>query len=120
MSDDYPLNFSDAGSRTLHNVLLVNLAELGLLGTTLWLLGLLLGVGAAIVSRGPPELRAWRMALLAFAVHWTALMTFSQLPAVFPNLTLWLLAAVATGPAALAATAPHPVPRLSRLAAEPA
>jgi putative inorganic carbon (hco3(-)) transporter len=120
MSDDYPLNLSDAGARTLHNVLLVNLVELGLVGTTLWLLGLLLGVGAAIVSRGPPELRAWRIALLAFAVHWACLMTFSQLPAVFPNLTLWLLAAVATGPAALAAPAPRPATRLSRLAPGPA
>lgn len=96
---DYPFFISEAGLQTVHNVVLANLAELGLIGTSLWLVALILGVGGAITRRGPPELLPWRMGLLAISIHFTVLMTFTQLPAVFPNLILWLWAGVTIAPA---------------------
>jgi O-antigen ligase len=93
---NYPFFISEAGLKTVHNVVLANLAELGLIGTTLWLLGLIVAVGGAITRRGPPELLAWRMGLLAIAVHFSVLMAFTQLPAVFPNLLIFVWAGVVT------------------------
>jgi O-antigen ligase len=91
---DYPFFISATGLDIVHNVPLANLAELGLIGTTLWLLGLIVAVGGAITTRGSPELLPWRMGLLAIAIHFTVLMAFTQLPAVFPNLVLFVWAGV--------------------------
>ncbi len=79
----------------VHNVVLSNLAELGLLGTGLWALGLLMGVGGAILLRGPPELVPWRAGLLAVFVMWLVVANLTPLLSPYPNDVLWLWAGVA-------------------------
>lgn len=90
-SPDFPL--TNTGGE-LHNVFLSNAAELGLVGTSIWLLGLLLAVGGAIVVRGPPELDPWRIGLLAVAVMWLVVANLVPMRQAFPNQALWLLAGV--------------------------
>ena len=92
----------------VHNVVLLNLVELGLIGTTLWLVALLLAVGGAIVSRGPPELRPWRIGLLAIGVQFAVVLNLTPLVQVFPNVLLLLWAGVAISWRAGAAPAPAP------------
>lgn len=56
-SPDYPLT----SVRDVHNLYLALATELGLLGTGLWLLALLVGLGSSLQRRGPPNwgLGAW-------------------------------------------------------------
>ena len=91
-SQNYPL--TDEYRYGLHNFVLTYAVELGLPGATLWGLGLLLGVGSALLTRGPPDLQYWRAALLAAAVIFVVVADAIP-PIGFPNLSLWLLAAVA-------------------------
>jgi putative inorganic carbon (HCO3(-)) transporter len=97
LGDDYPL-VATAGLE-LHNGFLLHATELGLLGTSLWLLGLLLGVGGALAIRGPPELRPWRLGLAAIAICWLAVANAVN-PTAFQPLLLWTWAGVvwAAGP----------------------
>jgi O-antigen ligase len=78
----------------VHNVYLSNLAELGLFGTALWFVALAVAVGAPLVRPPPPELRLWRVGLVAIAVMWLVTANFAPLAAVFPNLLLWTWAGV--------------------------
>jgi putative inorganic carbon (hco3(-)) transporter len=88
LSSDYPL------SRTVvHNLFLGLAAELGLVGLTLWVAGFLFGVGGAILTRPPPELRAWRTGLIAIAAFYVVVVNFVP-PVVFPNLIIWLWAGI--------------------------
>jgi O-antigen ligase len=85
-------------SLPVHNVFLGNLAELGLIGTGLWVVALILGVGGAILRRGPPELEPWRIGLLAIALQWFVVANASPVTHLFPNAMLWLVAGIAAGP----------------------
>ena len=78
----------------LHNVILSNAAELGLVGTAIWLAAVLMAIGGAIVARGPPELHPWRIALLAVAVMWIVVANLVPMRQGFPNQFVWLLAGV--------------------------
>jgi putative inorganic carbon (hco3(-)) transporter len=77
----------------VHNVFLGYAAELGLVGLTLWLLALALGVGGALLTRPPPPLAHWRAGLVAISI---AVLTVAATvpPAGFPMLVLWLWAGV--------------------------
>jgi putative inorganic carbon (hco3(-)) transporter len=87
---NYPLTATKAG---VHNTPLTYASELGLVGATLWALGLLLGIGGALASRGPPDLAAWRVGLLAVSV--TTLFVLNAVPpTTWPNRSLWLIAGV--------------------------
>jgi putative inorganic carbon (HCO3(-)) transporter len=88
---DYPLTATKAG---VHNTPLTYAAELGLVGATLWVLGVVLGIGSALTSRGPPDLDAWRVGLLAVAVACVVVLNAVP-PTTWPNRSLWLLAGVA-------------------------
>lgn len=104
-SPDYPLT---ATEEPQHSVVLTYAVELGLVGATLWALCLLLGVGGALMSRGPPDLEPWRIALLALFVFFAIEESFVP-PTVFQNLCLWLWAGVvwtARYPAAALLAAP--------------
>jgi O-antigen ligase len=90
-ADDYPL--TDLTDLNIHNSLLTYGVELGLVGLLLWIAVLVTGIGGALSSRGPPDLRAWRIGLLAIAVCFVAIMNFVP-PARFPALGLWLWAGV--------------------------
>ncbi len=86
-SPNYPLT-ANLGT-DLHSVFLTYAVGLGLIGATLWLAGVLGGLGGALLSRGPPDLRAWRCGLAALAICWAIVSAFVP-PSVFPNLALWL------------------------------
>jgi O-antigen ligase len=88
---DYPLTATGFG---VHNTPLAYAAELGLIGSTLWLLGLLFGVGGALATRGPPDLFPWRVGLLSVAVA-TFVVISAVPPSAWPNRAIWLLAGVA-------------------------
>ena len=87
---DYPLTATQAG---VHNTPLTYAVDLGLVGVTLWALGVSLGVGTALVTRGPPDLLRWRIGLLAIAVAYLVVMN-SVPPTAWLNRSLWLFAGV--------------------------
>jgi O-antigen ligase len=89
-SDSFPLS---ATRLEVHNLFLGYAATLGLIGVALWGAALLTGVGSALLTRGPPELRPWRIGLIAYAVFFAIVANFVP-PQVFPNLMLWLWAGV--------------------------
>jgi putative inorganic carbon (hco3(-)) transporter len=90
-SPDYPLTATRANS---HNIPLTYAVDLGLVGLTLWGLALLFAVGAALSTRGPPDLRPWRIGLLAVAMAFVVVANAVP-PTAWPNRSLWLLAGVA-------------------------
>jgi putative inorganic carbon (HCO3(-)) transporter len=95
-SADYPMTgFSTPEDPLpLHDSYLSNAVELGLVGVCLWLASLFWGVGGAIFSRGSPELRPWRLGLLAIAVFFCVLAFFDPLQQNFTELLLWIWAGV--------------------------
>jgi O-antigen ligase len=76
----------------LHDSYLSNAVELGLVGVVLWLGSLFWGVGGAIFNRGSPELRPWKLGLIAIAVFFAVLAFFDPLQANFTELLLWVWA----------------------------
>ena len=87
---DYPLTATQAG---VHNTPLTYAVELGLVGVTLWFVGLLVGVGSALTTRGPPELMRWRTGLVAIATASVVVMN-SVPPTAWLNRSIWLFAGV--------------------------
>ncbi len=76
-----------------HSVYLEYAAELGLVGSSLWLLAVLLGAGGTTLVRVPAELEPWRQGLVALVVFF--LIGESAVPpTVFVNASLWLWAGV--------------------------
>jgi putative inorganic carbon (HCO3(-)) transporter len=86
----YPLTATDAG---LHNTPLTYAVELGLVGATLWFVGVIFGIGTALTTRGPPELRPWRVGLLAIAIA-SLVISNSVPPTAWLNRSIWLFAGV--------------------------
>ena len=82
---EYPLTGAGAG---VHNVYLGYASTLGLIGVTLWALGVLTAITAALRSRGPDDLRLWRFGFLGYATFFLIVSSFVP-PQVFPNLMLW-------------------------------
>lgn len=83
----------------VHNVFLLMAAELGLVGATLWALSLLLAVGAAAFDEGgPPELRLWRIGLVAAATQVLVVANFAPSTYPFPTLLLWTWAGLVGSP----------------------
>jgi putative inorganic carbon (HCO3(-)) transporter len=93
-SQDYPL--SDV--EDLHNVYLSTAVELGGPGAFIWLVAVLTAIGSAVVRRGPPELRPWKIGLVAIAVAMAVSYATTPFAYVFPTLLLWMWAGVAWGP----------------------
>lgn len=87
----YPMTgYSDSDiPLPLHDTYLSNAVELGLVGFTLWIACLCWGLGGAIFSRGPDELRPWKLGLLALAVFFCVLAAFDPLQQNFTELLLW-------------------------------
>ncbi len=92
-----PPYFRSAGSYPLigigvpaHNLPLRNAVELGLIGATLWALALALGLGGAIfVPPDTPELRLWRIGLVAMAADLLVIINFAPSSYPFPTLLVW-------------------------------
>jgi O-antigen ligase len=91
---DYPL--ATPPGEPLHNTPLTYAVELGLIGLSFWLLGLVLGVGGALATRGPPDLLPWRIGLLAVAGAFVVVMNAVP-PTAWANRSLWLLAGAIYG-----------------------
>ena len=87
---DYPLTATDVG---LHNTPLTYAVDLGLVGATLWFVGVIFGIGTALTTRGPPELRPWRVGLLAIALA-SLVVSNSVPPTAWLNRSIWLFAGV--------------------------
>jgi O-antigen ligase len=81
----------------IHNVFLLFAVEQGLVGLTLLLASLLAVVGSAILARGPPELRPWRLGLFAIASYWVVAANFAPLGQVLPSMIVWLWAGIVLG-----------------------
>ena len=77
----------------IHNLFLTYGAELGLIGLSLWIVVFVLGVGGALVNRGPPDMRVWRIGLGAYALFFL-IVANAVFPQAFPNLILWAWAGV--------------------------
>jgi O-antigen ligase len=97
-ADTYPLTAAGVNRNDsrfgLHNTPLGYAVDLGLVGLALWLLGLLLGVGGALMTRGPPDLLPWRIGLLAVALATLVVMNATP-PSAWVGRCLWLFAGVA-------------------------
>lgn len=78
----------------LHDSYLSNAVELGLVGALLWLASLFWGLGGAILGRASPELRPWKLGLIALAVFFLVLAFFDPLQANFTELLLWVWAGI--------------------------
>jgi len=88
---NYPMTgYADSGALLpLHDTYLSNAVELGLVGVMLWIACLCWGLGGAIFSRGPDDLRPWKLGLLALAVFFCVLAGFDPLQQNFTQLLLW-------------------------------
>lgn len=91
LGPDYPL--TRVGLQE-HNVYLSNAVELGLVGLVVWGCALALAIGGALLKRGPPELRPWRIALVAIAVQYLVVANFVPLGYALPTAVLWLWAGI--------------------------
>jgi O-antigen ligase len=87
---DYPLTATSAG---LHNTPLTYAVDLGLIGATLWFVGVIFGVGTALTTRGPPDLAPWRAGLLAIAIA-SLVVSNAVPPTAWLNRALWLFAGI--------------------------
>jgi putative inorganic carbon (HCO3(-)) transporter len=96
LAKTYPL----VTSTVVHNLVLSNLAELGLIGVALWLAALVLGLGGAIGRRAPPGLRPWQYGLMAITIEWVLGGMFGPLAYAFANSSLWVWAGIVYGPKA--------------------
>ncbi|MGH2854665.1 MAG: O-antigen ligase family protein [Solirubrobacteraceae bacterium] len=87
----------------LHDSYLSYAVELGLVGALLWLVSFLWGMGRGAFSRGPAELRPWKLGLIAISVFFLVVSFFNPYLAPFSVLVLWVWAGVACGSPSLAA-----------------
>jgi hypothetical protein len=60
---------------------------------TLWVLGVVFGVGTALTTRGPPDLNRWRVGLVAIAAAYLVVSN-SVPPTAWLNRSIWLFAGV--------------------------
>jgi putative inorganic carbon (hco3(-)) transporter len=88
----YPLT---GAGLNVHNVFLAHLAELGLVGTILWLIALLWVIYDGAIRAGPPWMLDWRMGFVAIAISWLIVANFVPLTYALPNGLLWLWAGMA-------------------------
>ena len=113
LGGDYPVT---AASATLipHNVFLGRFAELGVLGGSLWLAGVLAALVAPALRRARPGFGPWRVALLACAVAWVVVANFGPVNYSQPAYLLAILGGVTASGAALPPTAHDWRPRRTR------
>lgn len=80
----------------IHNEFLANLVSLGVVGTSLWVLAMILGICLPLTRRGPPgPQRLWWSILLGVFVCWLVVANFTPQDYAFANASLWLLAGIA-------------------------
>lgn len=90
-ADDYPLT---AVGLSAHNTFLSHAAEIGLIGLSLWLAGLVTIVVMVLRARPPPEMRLMQIGFTAYAIQWVIVANFVLINYPFANLLLFLWAGV--------------------------
>jgi O-antigen ligase len=107
-SPNYPLTglSTTKDPLPLHDSYLSYAVELGLLGVLLWLACLGWGLGGAVALGVAPELRAWRVGLVALGSFFAVLAFFNPLQQNFTELLLWTWAGLLVIP-----PPPAPVPQ---------
>lgn len=96
----------------LHDSYLSYAVELGLVGGTLWLGCVLWGlIGAAFTPDRDPDLRPWRLGVVAIGVCFLVLCAVDPLSQNFTQLILWTWAGVAAGSAGWRLPAARRAPR---------
>ncbi len=93
-SPNYPLT----AVPEVHDVYLSNAVELGLVGAGLWLLAIVSAVGLGVARRGPPELRRWKIGLIAVSVSVAVVAVATPLAYTMPVLLLWGWAGITWAP----------------------
>jgi putative inorganic carbon (hco3(-)) transporter len=83
----------------LHDLYLSNAVELGLVGFGLWLLAQVFAFVTTLGSRAPPELRPWKIGLVAMIIFTFVAELFNPLEQSFSQLLLWTWAGVILGAA---------------------
>jgi O-antigen ligase len=81
----------------IHDTYLSYAVELGLFGALLWLTSILWAVGSGIFTRGPAELRPWKIGLLAISVFFLVVSFVDPHTAPYPMVLLFVWAGLATG-----------------------
>lgn len=80
----------------VHNLYLGFAAELGLVGTSLWLIAFLLAIGGALLRKTAPEVDPWRWLLLAVTVFYLTISNFQ--PTTTPStILIFFLAGMVNG-----------------------
>lgn len=107
-AEDYPMNgYSSPPTcmpqgctgpiqEPLSNTYLSYAVELGLIGALLWLVALFWGVGRAIFSPGPADLRPWKLGLMAITTSFLVIAFFNPYQSAFTMLLLWTWSGVAS------------------------
>ncbi len=95
----------------IHDTYLSYSVELGLVGAGLWLGAVLWGIGSAIFTRAEPELRPWKLGLLAVSICFLVICAVDPLSQNFVQLLLWTWAGVAVGGAGISRTTSTPPDR---------
>jgi O-antigen ligase len=108
VANDYPMLGIGV---PVHNLLLRNAVELGLIGTALWALAMALALGGAILAPpDTPELRVWRIGMVALAFNFLVIINFAPSSYAFPTVLLWTWAGLLGSPL----TRPELVPERRR------
>ena len=81
----------------VHNVYASNLAEIGIVGTSVWLIAMGLAFGPTLLNRQPGESRYWRLFLGSALLCWCSMAMAAPLLGLFPSLILWTIGGVAAG-----------------------
>jgi O-antigen ligase len=87
----YPLT---AAGFDVHNLALGMFAELGLVGGTLWLAALVLGVLVPVFRRGPPRLAWWKVGFVAIVAQWLVIVNLTPGGFAFSMYFVWLWAGI--------------------------
>ncbi|MBS1885227.1 MAG: O-antigen ligase family protein [Actinobacteria bacterium] len=111
-SSSYPLT---GAGLNVHNVFLARAAELGFVGTALWLVAFGIVVFQGAIRAGPDEMLPWRMGFIAVVISWIVVALFAPLTYPFSNMFLWLWAGLlmplpATEAVARVRSRPRPAP----------
>ncbi len=99
-ADDYPLGIVKAKVGA-HNLPLAVASELGLIGATLLLGGLLVAFWEGLTGPAAPDIQLWRVGLIALAIHYLVIMLLTPGRHLFLLITLLIWAAVCAGPRSL-------------------
>jgi putative inorganic carbon (hco3(-)) transporter len=81
----------------VHNVYASNLAELGIVGTTVWVIAMGLAFVPTLLNRQPGDSRYWRIFLGSALLCWCSMAMAAPLLGLFPSLILWTIGGVAAG-----------------------